>query len=299
MEESLGVVDNVRRRVRCPVVVRLHGPWFLNGPALGVTQDKRFASRVAYEGKAIRNATAITSPSKDLIARVEAFYERKLSDAVIIPNAGPDVPEGEQWDSQTCEADTILFVGRFDRHKGGDVMIDAFREVAAAHPTARLLFAGPDGNLTGRNGRSFGIREYVADRMDDHGMRERIQILGQQTPSQISNLRRRAAMTIVASRYETFGMTVVEALAAGAPLVAADAGAISEIVVDGKTGLLFKTGDASALAAQIKRLLNDPTLARSLAMNGRADFVSRFSQTAVGRRMLDFYESVVAQHRRR
>jgi glycosyltransferase involved in cell wall biosynthesis len=76
---------------------------------------------------------------------------------------------------------------------------------------------------------------------------------------------------------EAFGLSVVEAMAAGVPVVASRTGAIPELIADGETGLLVPPGDAPALAEALGRLLDDPPLRTRLATSARAVVRSRFT----------------------
>lgn len=294
IEESFGFAEYVRRALDVPVVVRLHGPWFLNGPAVGVRQDAIFERRVTREGLAVARAAAVTAPSRDVLERVRQRYGLPLPGAEVIPCPGPAVPAGRRWSGASCERDTILFVGRFDRHKGGDLAIDAFREVAREFPTLQLWFVGPDRGLVDDASRTWDLPTYLEEHVPDGSARRRVQVLGAQTPQAISELRRRAFLTMVPSRYDNFPMTAVEALAFGAPIVASRAGGIPEIVRDGETGLTFRPGDFRDLAAKVRRLLTEPGLATALAGRARADFDARLSPLAVARSTAAFYERVLA-----
>lgn len=92
------------------------------------------------------------------------------------------------------------------------------------------------------------------------------------------------------SDHEPFGMVVLEALAAGRPVVASDTGGPSEILEDGKSGLLFRTGDPDALAAALFRVLDDPALARSLVEAGRSRVRDAFDRSRYAREMQEVYE---------
>ena len=155
----------------------------------------------------------------------------------------------------------IVFVGRFDLHKGADVMIDAFARLAATRPALKLDFVGPDRGIPNPHGGSTGVAEYIERHVSDPAIRRRITIHGQKSPQEANELRRRGFVTVVPSRYETFGYTAVEAMSLGCPLVAANTGGLAEIVQDGETGLLFRSGDPESLASQLSRLLTSPELA--------------------------------------
>ena len=100
IEESFGWSLGVRRRIPIPLVVRLHGPWFLNGTANGHPADAALRTRVKKEGLALDAADGITAPSLDVLERTRAYYGMALEQAEVIPNPVPDVPVGADW--STC-----------------------------------------------------------------------------------------------------------------------------------------------------------------------------------------------------
>lgn len=105
-----------------------------------------------------------------------------------------------------------------------------------------------------------------------------------------------AACDVVAfpSRYEPFGTVTVDAWAAKRPLVAADAVGPAAYVKDGENGLLIPKNDPDALAAAMKRILDDPALAAKLVAGGTANYEAQFTPKAFARDSIAFYERVIA-----
>jgi glycosyltransferase involved in cell wall biosynthesis len=293
MEEAFGIPTHVRRGIGLPIVVRLHGPWLVNGPALGVPLDDAFHRRVADEGKGITSAHAVSAPSLDVLERVRKAYDLTLPEAVVIPHAGPDVASSETWSAEHCEERSLLFVGRFDRHKGCDVVIEAFSLLAKADPRLTLVLAGPDRGITTNDGIKLGIAEYLEHAVPSIAVRSRIRVLSPQPSASLSELRRRAAMTIVASRYENCAMAAVEGMAFGSPLIVSAAGGNRELVRDGEAGLLCEPGSAVDLAAKIEKLLSEPELARSVAAGARREYESTLTPSLVAERTAKFYQRVL------
>jgi len=291
MEESFGAARYVQRMTEVPVVVRLHGPHFLHAPVTGHAVDPAIASA---ERRCLAEAVGITSPARDVLDRVRRQLDLPLADAVVIPNPVPIVPPERRWSLEACDKKTILFVGRFDRHKGGDIVVDAFCKVAATRPEAELLFVGPSPGLQGGGGRAQSIGDYL----DGHVPRElraRIHVVGPLPAQRIEPLRRQAFVTVMASRYEIFGLALAEALAFGCPTVAPNVGGIPEILLADRTGLLFEGGDASALAARVVALFEDPQRAADLGRAAAADVASRMSPDVVARESVAYYEALRAR----
>jgi glycosyltransferase involved in cell wall biosynthesis len=101
---------------------------------------------------------------------------------------------------------------------------------------------------------------------------------------------RRAALFVMPSYYETFGISCLEAMAFGLPVVATRAGGLPEVVEDGVTGLLVPPGDSAALADAICRLLADADLRQRLGETGRERVVANFTAERVVQETMAVYE---------
>lgn len=299
MEEAFGWPRLVAPQIGVPLVVRLHGPWFVNGPLRGAVEDAAFRRRVRRERQSIALADGITSPSREALDRTRAYYDLPLEDAEVVANPVATVPPECRWRLDDCDRSSILFVGRFDRHKGGDILIDAFARLAKQRPEVRLRFVGPDYGLADDAGRPWTLPDYLRERAGEALAAGRIEWLGQRPRSEAADLRLRSMVTVVASRYETFGIAVTEAMAQGCPLVATAAGAIPELVEDGRTGLLCRPGDPESLADAIGRLLDAPEWAARLGAEAAAEAARRFHPDVLARQMADFYGRVLARTGRR
>ncbi|RYI20477.1 MAG: glycosyltransferase, partial [Acetobacteraceae bacterium] len=180
----------------------------------------------------------------------------------------------------------LLFVGRFDRIKGADVLIDAFQRVAAAHPDCGLTFVGPDSGVAQPDGSLRHLTDALATL--PASSRNRVTVLGHRTRDEIAELRRQHPITLVTSRYETFGVALIEAMSAGSAVVSTRVGGCAEILRHDETGLLVPPEDPAALADACLRLLGDPALARRLGAAARADVAARFSPENVAREVVAF-----------
>lgn len=171
----------------------------------------------------------------------------------------------------------VLFVNRLDRRKGFVVMIDAFRLVAETHPDALLVVAG-DG------------RERSAVRRLPRAVRDRVVLLGN-VPHDLLPPYHAACEVFCApaTGQESFGIVLVEAMAAGLPIVATDIPGYREVVRGGEDGLLVPPEDPGAVAAALRRLLDDPELSARLARSARSR-ADAYSWDAVTRRVEAAYD---------
>ena len=297
MEETYGWARWLRQTSPIPICIRLHGPWFLNGRALGVPEDEGFRRRVEEEGRAIRDADLITAPSRDVLEQTRAFYGLALDHAEVIPVPAPRTTE--HWHLSDADPKLVLFIGRFDRHKGGDLIIDAFARVLEQVPDAHLWFVGPDHGYIDADGRTWHIEEYLRDRIPGALESKQVEWLGHQPFSALAALRCKAMVSVVCSRYETFSFVTLETIALGCPLVAARAGGIPEIIDGHSNGLLHRASDSEDLATQIIALLNDPERAVQLGKQAVIDSKQRFSRELVAERALNCYGKAIERSRSR
>ena len=177
-----------------------------------------------------------------------------------------------------ADATVLLTLSRLHEKKGLDVLLQALAKL----PTCVAWIAG-DGPLEA-DLKALAARLGVADRVRFLGWR-----------NDRGALLRAADICVLPSRWEPFGTVMLEAWAAGTPLVAAASQGPSALIEDGGNGLLVPVDDAAALAAAIRRLLADPALRAHLIDRGRADYQQGFTREAVTGRMLALYRQLIAE----
>jgi glycosyltransferase involved in cell wall biosynthesis len=176
---------------------------------------------------------------------------------------------------------TILHVGRLVEKKGTAVLLRAFAAVRSAHPEAKLAIVG-EGPLERRLRRLAGTL----------GIADAVLFMGYQAPAAVAGYMARAALlaapSLTASDGDAEGLpnVVVEAAAAGLPVVASDHQGIPEALADGKSGLLVPEGEAKPLAARIGALLASAELRAAMGAAGRALAREKFD-SAVQMRLLE------------
>lgn len=294
-EESNGVARLVIPRSPVPVVVRLHGPWFLVGPAVGVDQDAAYRRRLRREQLALERAAGVSAPSQDVIDRTRAFYGMELRRGRVIPNPVRIVPRSRRWNIRQCDPDRLLFVGRFDLGKGADVLLEAFGRVLRERPSARLTLVGQDHGISDEHGVMVKAEAYINRRFSDPFPRSRIERVGLQSPDELLALRRQSFVCVVASRYESFSMVTLEAMAAGCPVVATRVGGVPEIVHHRRNGLLVRPGHPGELADAILRLMSRPAMAETLGEQAARDAAEGYSPGCIARQTMDLYQEILLE----
>ena len=168
----------------------------------------------------------------------------------------------------------VLYVGRLHRQKGVDTLV---RAVPLLPPDVPVTLAG--------DGPERAALEKLAARL---GVADRVRVTGFLPHRQVPELLAGAAVAVLPSRYEELGTALVEAMAAGRPVVASAVGGIPELVRDGVDGLLVPPGEPVALATAVRALLADPQLAARLGSHGR-DRVAEHDWARLAARVLEIY----------
>lgn len=292
IEESFGMAGFI---AGAPVAVRLHGPHFVGQFGRKTPDDDL---RIAMEGRAIRAAAGVTSPSPGLLEATKNFYGNIGGNHAVIPNPVAMPPENELWRYDECDPNLILFVGRFDLRKGADVMLSAFSKVAASRKRLRLVMAGRDEGLEIETGEKLRYAEYAA-RFLSEDVASRIEFLGPVAPEALRKLRRKAFVYVSASRFECHSYAVVEALGQGCPAIVSSTLGPPEFFKDGEALLVTEIANAEQLAAQIDSLCEHPQLAKDLSGAARRGVHETFAPEKIAADMADFYTRTISNAGRR
>ncbi|MFR9727307.1 glycosyltransferase family 4 protein [Streptomyces sp. MS19] len=258
--------------------------WAARGPIVATFHTSNPRSR------AMIAAYPILQPALEKISAriaVSEYARRTLvehlgGDAVVIPN-GVDVGFFARAEPRPeWQGDTIGFIGRIDEpRKGLPVLMRALPRILAGRPGARLLVAGRG-----------DTEEAVAGLPRE--MRDRVEFLGMISDEDKARLLRSVDLYVAPNTGgESFGIILVEAMSAGAPVLASDLDAFAQVLDGGGAGELFPNEDADALAAAAVRLLGAPDRLAELRERGSAH-VRRFDWATVGADILAVYETVAA-----
>jgi phosphatidyl-myo-inositol alpha-mannosyltransferase len=212
------------------------------------------------------------------------IVEHLGADAVVIPN-GVEVAHfaaAEPLAGFPRTGATIGFIGRYDEpRKGMDVLVTALERLAGERPGLRLVVAG--------RGEADDFRERLPA-----GLSERIELLGQISEADKAGLLRSVDVYCAPNTgQESFGIILLEAMAAGTPIVASDIDAFRRVLAGGKAGRLFRTGDPDALAAALGEVLDDADLRRRLVAAGRVA-VAPYDWDVIVTQILRVYELAIA-----
>ncbi len=279
--ESLGAMES-----GLPTVVTIHG---ILEAEIGL--ERRFGKRVRgfmrrhLVASALRRMQHVILLSPD----VREHYQDALRHARtwIIEN-----PVHPRFFAARAEENPqgLLFSGVLIPRKGLLNLLEAVAIVRREFPNLRLRIAG----LATLPAHEAEIRESIG-RL---GLGSNVELLGGLAPERLAEELARAAAMVLVSKQETLPVAILEAMAAGRPVVASPVGGIPHVVAEGETGYLVPHGDPRALAEKLGRLLADPELRRRLGSNARRVALDRFTLERVSGRTLDVYREVIERSRR-
>jgi glycosyltransferase involved in cell wall biosynthesis len=252
----------IARRLGKPLVIELH---YIIGPWLGrdTLRSLRTCDHVITVSDFIRDETLRHGVAPGRVTTIRNTF-RPMAPVPAEARASIRAELGVPSD-----APLIGIIARIDPGKGHHDTIAAFTRVAAVHPTARLVIVG-DGTLV----------DEVQAEVAATGLGDRIRYVGYRTD--IPRVLGALDVFIHPSRQDPCPLGVMEASAAGLPVVAYAEGGIAEIVAHGETGLLSPPEDVEALAASLLRLVSEPETARRMGQAGRERIATQFRPEAAG-----------------
>lgn len=235
---------------------------------------------------AYRRANAVVAISHAVRAQL---VERGLDPArVTVIHYGVAAGDAPEPSPARRPGAVIGTLGRLARQKGHDLLIDAFAKVLVTHPRAELLIAGHDDE---------GLRGELRARAERLGVEGSVSFLGY-----VDDVRAFLAsldVFVLPSRWEGFGLVLLEAMSAACPVVATRVGPVPEIVQHGNSGLLVEPGDSSVLAGAIAQLLDNAEHRRVMGRRGRTRALREFSVDRVARETTALYHSLLGAHHQR
>jgi glycosyltransferase involved in cell wall biosynthesis len=228
----------------------------------GCYRGSRVATLAVAGMTAMHRAMGTWTHAVDLYIALTEFGRRKFIEGgiparkiVVKPNFTEDPGEGDHRGGE------IVFAGRLAPEKGIDTLIQAWHRVSARHPDRKLKIVGQGPMATLQATSPPGV-----------------EWLGWQSRDQLLQIMQRAALLVFPSvHYEGFPMTLVEAFATGLPVVASNIGAAAEVIRDGRTGRLYRPGDADHLADVLEELFLNEAQIADMGRQARAEYEEKYT----------------------
>lgn len=262
-------------------------------------QDDHFSDRrFSIEEDIVREADCIIAECPqdecDLIELYDADPERiRMIPCGHDPEelAPMDLHEARQllgWENDTFY---VLQLGRMVPRKGIDNVIRALARLRETHGVrARLCVVG--GDLTSGSAGDIDELNRLMRIAQEEGVEDAVEFTGSRDRSVLNRYYSAADVFVTTPWYEPFGITPIEAMACGRPVVGSDTGGIKYTVVDGKTGYLVPPKDADALAARLAILAHDRSLGMRMGRAGAARARGLFTWRAVGQELNQIFQEL-------
>ncbi|MEU6668174.1 glycosyltransferase [Streptomyces sp. NPDC046727] len=215
----------------------------------------------------------ISAAQRDVLVRAGMPAERLAVKHNFVPDPGA---------CRTGTGEHLLYLGRLAEAKGVRLLMTAWDEIAASGGVGVPLVIAGTGPLERE------VTAWAAGRDD-------VRYVGLYDPAQCRQAIARSVAVVAPSTWlEAFGLVVVEAMAAGVPVVAAGHGAFVELVEDGVTGLLHRPGEPASLASCIRRITAEPDLGREMGQAARRRYEQGFSPAVGLERLVEEYRTAIA-----
>jgi mannosyltransferase len=253
--------------------------------------------QLVFTSAAQRHHTWIT---RWLIRRMDAIIATNEISASFLKRAATVIPHGVDTDTYAPPVDraaafaeaklpgryAVGCFGRVRAQKGTDVFVDAMCRLLPRYPDFTAVIVGaivPE---------QIAFANDLKKRIEAAGLRSRIVMTGELPIEDVQRWYQRLTIYAFTSRNEGFGLTLIEAMSAGAALVASRAGAAELVVEDGVTGVLTPPGDVDALVRGLQPLLEDPASCAAMGARARARVLAKFSLDAEAGRIAEVYRGL-------
>jgi alpha-1,3-rhamnosyl/mannosyltransferase len=246
----------------------LHDLQYLAYPAYFSAAKRRYLG--VMQGRSLKRTEVVTTVSEFTRAQALDAFDLDPAKVVVVPpvirplHAVSGDRRAELLEQLAVRGAYILYPAATYPHKNHTVLLKAFAQVVKTHDVS-LVLTGAIG--AGSWGSAHSTRAEVADLVARLGIDEQVRMLGYVTSEQLAALYDGASLLAFPSRFEGFGIPVIEAMAAGCPVVAADATALPSLV--GDAGVLVDPDDVAGWARAISDLLADEGARRWLSEAGR------------------------------
>lgn len=272
-----------------PLVMRLHGSQQIFNEHSGLRSNTSVRWNDSLEARACKSATAITVPSKFHAQQITNRRGWPTERVRVIPNpiSATIVKAAAEFHRNGSNERVVLYTGRLAPVKGIETLLEAAKLVRAADPASMFVLAGP-----WQMPKPPAAYDIHLNKTSSIG----IKWVGPKTQAELTQLYQRAALFVMPSYYESFSISVAEAMAFELPVVASNAGALPELISSETTGLLVPTMNPEELAKALLRLMSDNDLRARIACAGRNALLSRFSLEAIVAKTLDVYEFAVSKN---
>lgn len=293
-----------------PVVTSLHTTYKLALPFKDEWQNNH-GYRINHVDKVIvaekwllENSASILSNSYEIISEIDAEYDLVLKQnkekVVVVPHgvgkhAGASElrSKGDKLKDDGHGGVKILFVGRLEPRKGPDQLLKALLEMSKLPEHIKVLFVGKS------PGDEDPYVKQLAELTVKIGTKHPhvdVEFLGYVDDNTLNAHYKNADIFVAPSRFESFGLILIEAMQYGVPVIACDIGGMREIINSGVDGYLFKVDNIQELSKKLELLIGNPGLRAQLGMEGKKKYQEKFTSNVMGISLQSYFLEIVGRH---
>ncbi|MBO3099902.1 glycosyltransferase family 4 protein [Gelidibacter pelagius] len=224
-------------------------------------------------------ATNIITNSNTTKKDVSNFFKIPKCKITVLPNSVKDY--SDTLLEETTNKKNLLYVGRLHPSKGIDVLLRAFSTLLKRFPNFHLDIIG-QGEI---------LKELIA-LTESLDISKSVSFLGEHKKEMVLKAYKKSFCTIIPSRSEAFGFTVIEAMSVGTCVIGANNTGIKEIIKHEETGLLFETGNPNDLVQKLQIVILDVDYRNSLAQAGYQRFIECYENSVAINRDINFFKEL-------
>lgn len=222
--------------------------------------------------------------SQAVCAKYPLYQQKWFREKIVKITEGVDLTKGGEGIGGTFPGEMddiyVAIVGSISERKGHDRLMNVWKDLLSKVPHLRLLVVG---EASDEQEKAYQHQVY-------RSCGDRVHFLG--VRSDVVDIMKSIDLLVVPSRNEGMGMVIIEAMAAGKPVIGANTGGIPEVIVDGETGLLFEGDDGDQLVDNVVRLALDAELRIRMGEAGRDRVVKRFNRSTQMVEVVNLIESI-------
>ena len=301
-----GIGRTVARKRNIPYVISIHGgiidvpteeaaTW--TAPTAGTLEWGKFLGMLVGSRRVLDDADAIICVDSNETGKMRKRYPEKRVE--FLPNGVDPAPyqtgDGERFRKEHGigpDQRIVLNISRIDPQKNQRLAVEALDQIRRDGEDAKLVLIGPVTNADYHAKLEADIR--------DKGLSDHVLLIPGLPPGAQSlyDAYKAADVFLLSSVHEPFGIVILEAWAAGAPVVAASVGGVPAFTHDGEDILRFESNDAAAAAAHILTLLRDPNIATTLDTNASRLVQEKYHWNTITGQLVDLYREVIENRKR-
>ncbi|OGW16041.1 MAG: hypothetical protein A3G93_01885 [Nitrospinae bacterium RIFCSPLOWO2_12_FULL_45_22] len=297
---SGGVAKELQKDWEVPVIQRFHTLGYLKNMAMDNGGNREHPLRLRLEKVLMSHVDQLEAATQQGKSDMIKFYEAVPDKVEVIPcGVNPSIFRPIPKHKARAflglnEAKIVLFVGRIDPIKGLETLVKAI-SILRSTPGLKLIIIGGSDNSDSEDNQELQRIKALVRKLD---ISTKVSFLPGQRQEVLTYYYSAADVLAIPSRYESFGMVALEAMACGTPIVASNVGGLSFTIPDNKAGFLVPVGDGGSLAEKLDLLLSDKELNFRLGQNGMA-WAKNFQWSKVADQEILLYNKVIANFNNR